>query len=100
MVQCYLAQLAVAADWRRQGIARRLVSAVATAAGVSRIDVLVDDATAFYQSLPHRSMTGFRLYPKPGVTHGPSEPAMSISLNGVNLPRMASAAPSGTPPSR
>ncbi len=50
---------------RRAGLAhvRRLVDDVTRRSGVQRVDLLTDSAQAFYTSLPHRTMDGFRVYP-------------------------------------
>lgn len=63
VVQGYLAQLAVLPAHRRQGIATRLVEAAFTASGVQRLDLVTDDADAFYDRFPHRRKQGYRLYP-------------------------------------
>lgn len=63
VVQGYLAQVAVVATHRRRGIARALVEAASTAAGVLRLDLLTDDADQFYESFPHRTKCGYRIYP-------------------------------------
>jgi ribosomal protein S18 acetylase RimI-like enzyme len=63
VVQSYLAQLGVAASHRRRGTGRRLVEAVFAASGTRRLDLVTDDAQAFYRSFEHREKPGFRLYP-------------------------------------
>lgn len=60
VVQGYLAQLGVLPSQRRQGIATALVEAAFAASGVKRLDLVTDDADAFY---PHRLKQGYRLYP-------------------------------------
>nr|WP_281385954.1 GNAT family N-acetyltransferase [Nocardioides luti] len=62
-IQSFLAQLAVLASHRRQGIARRLVEDAFAATGTQRMDLVTDDAEAFYASFPHRTKPGFRIYP-------------------------------------
>lgn len=60
----YLTFLVVAADHRRQGIARDLVAAAFEASGAERMDLLAaGESVAFYESLPHRRFDGFRVYP-------------------------------------
>ncbi|MDN5896817.1 MAG: GNAT family N-acetyltransferase [Nocardioides sp.] len=63
VVQSFLAQLAVAASHRRQGIARALVVEAFAASGTQRMDLLTDDAEQFYRSFPHKAKPGFRIYP-------------------------------------
>lgn len=59
----YLTFLAVAADHRRTGIARRLVGTAFDATGAERMDLLASgESIAFYESLPHRRFDGFRVY--------------------------------------
>lgn len=72
VVQAYLAQVAVGKKFRRQGIARQLVEAAFSACGARRLDLLTDDAHAFYRSFPHREKPGFRLYPCPPAESGES----------------------------
>lgn len=67
VMQSFLSQLAVAPAYRRRGVARRLVEEVFAASGTQRMDLLTDDAHAFYRSLPHREKTGFRIYPGIGA---------------------------------
>jgi predicted N-acetyltransferase YhbS len=63
-IQAYLALLAVRADRRRSGLGRALVAEALRLAGGQRVDLLSDDdATPFYERLPHRRRHGFRLYP-------------------------------------
>jgi ribosomal protein S18 acetylase RimI-like enzyme len=62
-IQAYLAELAVSADHRRQGIARALLEFAMPLTGAQRIDLVTDTAEAFYASLPHHTFTGFRIYP-------------------------------------
>jgi ribosomal protein S18 acetylase RimI-like enzyme len=62
-IQAYLAELAVSADHRRQGIARALLEFAMPLTGAQRIDLVTDTAEAFYASLPHHTFSGFRIYP-------------------------------------
>jgi len=62
-VIAYLGLLVVAAEARRQGIGRALIEELFRRSGLRRIDLLSeDDSTGFYESLPHRSKPGYRLY--------------------------------------
>ena len=66
----YLTFLAVVADRRRQGIARRLVEDAFGLSGAERIDLLSGpESLEFYRSWPHFDFAGFRLYP-PHVRDG------------------------------
>lgn len=63
-LQAFLASFAVAKEARGRGIARHLLVEGFQLSGGERIDLLSeDDATAFYESFPHRRKPGFRLYP-------------------------------------
>jgi GNAT superfamily N-acetyltransferase len=62
-IQAYLAELAVSAAHRRKGIARALLEYAMPLTGAQRIDLVTDTAEAFYASLPHRTFSGFRIYP-------------------------------------
>lgn len=63
-LQAYLANVAVAANRRGEGIGRLVVSEALRMAGGERIDLLSEDgATAFYEAFPHFRKPGFRLYP-------------------------------------
>ena len=63
-LQAYLANVAVAADRRGEGIGRRLVTEVLSRAGGERIDLLSEEVSAqFYRRFPHFEKPGFRLYP-------------------------------------
>ena len=68
LVQSYLAQLAVAAPYRRRGIAKRLVKEVFDATGTQRMDLITDDETGaapeFYRAFAHHERPGFRIYPQ------------------------------------
>ena len=62
-VMAYLGLLVVAADARGRGIGRRLVDELFRSSGSARIDLLSeDDATGFYESLPHKTKPGYRIY--------------------------------------
>lgn len=63
-LQAFLATLAVAASARGKGVARALVIEALRLAGGERVDLLSEeDATDFYESFPHRTKPGYRLYP-------------------------------------
>lgn len=62
-IQAHLSLIAVDPAFRRRGVARELVTLGLRQAGGLRIDLVTDSAEAFYASLPHFRMAGFRLYP-------------------------------------
>lgn len=62
-IQAHLSQIAVHPDHRRQGIAWELIRRSLREAGGERIDLITEDAEAFYAALPHFRRPGFRLYP-------------------------------------
>ena len=63
-LQAYLANVAVDADRRGEGIGRRLVTEALRRAGGERIDLLSEDSsTDFYRAFPNFEKPGFRLYP-------------------------------------
>jgi ribosomal protein S18 acetylase RimI-like enzyme len=62
-VIAYLGLLVVAAEQRRRGIGRRLVDGLFDRSGMARIDLLSEDAAkGFYESRPHRTKPGYRIY--------------------------------------
>lgn len=62
-VIAYLGLLVVAADARGTGVGHRLVDEAFQRSGMARIDLLSeDDSTGFYESLPHKSKAGYRIY--------------------------------------
>ena len=63
VLQSHLSFVAVHPDHRRRGIARLLTVATFQATGTLRMDLITDDAEAFYETFPHTRMHGFRLYP-------------------------------------
>jgi ribosomal protein S18 acetylase RimI-like enzyme len=62
-IQAHLSLLAVAAAYRRQGVASILLRTGLQWAGGSRLDLITETASDFYRALPHRPMAGFRVYP-------------------------------------
>jgi ribosomal protein S18 acetylase RimI-like enzyme len=75
-IQAHLSLIVVDPSFRRRHVARNLIEAALKLAGGDRIDLLTDNAEAFYETLPHLKKSGFRLYPfytgpdghQPGVT--------------------------------
>ena len=63
VLQSHLSFLAVLPEHRRRGIARLLTVATFQATGTVRMDLITDDADAFYETFEHRRMHGYRLYP-------------------------------------
>ena len=62
-IQAHLSNIVVAAARRRTGVARALLQGGIERAGGLRIDLITDTAAPFYESLAHRKMSGYRLYP-------------------------------------
>ena len=51
-------------DAHGQGLGRALIDDLFARTGANRIDTLAEvDAAGFYESLPHKTKPGFRLYP-------------------------------------
>ncbi len=63
VLQSHLSFLAVHPDHRRHGIGRLLTIAVFQATHTLRMDLVTDDATAFYETFAHKRLHGYRLYP-------------------------------------
>jgi hypothetical protein len=64
-LDAYLSIMVVRAEYRRRGVAHRLVAEVFRLSGVERIDLLAEPGSeGFYDSLPHRRFAGYRLYPE------------------------------------
>ena len=63
ILQSHLSFLAVHPDHRRRGIGRLLTVATFQATGTKRMDLITDQAQAFYETFEHKEMLGFRLYP-------------------------------------
>jgi ribosomal protein S18 acetylase RimI-like enzyme len=62
-IQAHLSLIAVSATHRRRGIARALLQYAVPLTGARRVDLVTDTADAFYSALPHRTLSGFRIYP-------------------------------------
>lgn len=63
IAQGYLAQLIVHPAYRRIRLARTLVKKVFTMSGAQRLDLLTDDAQAFYETFEGHAKPGYRIYP-------------------------------------
>ena len=64
-IASFLSIIIVHADYRRQGIGRRLIREAFTRTGAKRgVDLVTDSADAFYRSFAHREFRGFRIYPE------------------------------------
>ncbi len=63
VLQSHLSFLAVHPDHRRRGIARLLTVATFQATGTVRMDLITDEADAFYETFTHTRMSGYRIYP-------------------------------------
>lgn len=64
-LNAYLSIMVVHADFRRRGIARRLIAEVFLRTGAERMDLLAEPGSeGFYDSLPHRPFAGYRIYPE------------------------------------
>jgi ribosomal protein S18 acetylase RimI-like enzyme len=64
-LDAYLSMLAVHATRRREGIARLLLGELFRLSGVQRIDLLAEAGSEpFYESLPHFTFQGYRIYPR------------------------------------
>jgi ribosomal protein S18 acetylase RimI-like enzyme len=62
-IQAHLSTIVVAPSHRRRGVARALLHSGLERAGGIRIDLITDTAAPFYESLVHRKMEGYRIYP-------------------------------------
>ncbi len=62
-VTAFLALLVVAERARRRGIGRQLVDDLFDRSGMQRMDLLAEEGSIpFYESLPHKTKPGYRLY--------------------------------------
>ena len=60
----YLSVVAVDSTMRGRGVGRQLVAAIFETSGVERLDLLSGpESEGFYDRLPNRQMTGYRLFP-------------------------------------
>ena len=62
-ITAYLANVAVAAEQRRRGLARKLLEYGFGLTRAVRVDLITDTAPVFYESFLHRRLEGFRIYP-------------------------------------
>jgi ribosomal protein S18 acetylase RimI-like enzyme len=62
-IQAHLSNIVVGEPHRRTGVARALLQDGIERAGGMRIDLITDTAEPFYESLTHRKMSGYRIYP-------------------------------------
>ncbi len=82
-VTAYLGLLVVERNSRGRGVGRALVEELFSRSGLSRMDLLSEDAsTAFYESLPHKGKPGYRLYP-PGF--GEQTLPLSFPVEGLRF---------------
>ena len=64
-IRAYLANVVVAATKRGAGIGRQLIEELFRQVKPVYIDLLsTEGATSFYDALPHRRLTGYRIYPR------------------------------------
>jgi ribosomal protein S18 acetylase RimI-like enzyme len=62
-VMAYLALLVVAEHVRGRGIGSALIEELFVRSGLERMDLLSEQASvAFYESMPHKSKPGYRIY--------------------------------------
>jgi ribosomal protein S18 acetylase RimI-like enzyme len=70
-ITSYLAELAVAPAHRGRGIGRRLIEEAFARCGTMRMDLLSEgESHRFYETFPHRTMPGFRIYPQSVMQSG------------------------------
>lgn len=64
VVHSHLSLVGVLPDYRRSGVARRLIRGAFEQAGAKWLDLWSDpEAEGFYRSFPHQERVGFRIYP-------------------------------------
>jgi ribosomal protein S18 acetylase RimI-like enzyme len=64
-LQAHLSLIAVAREQRGRHIGTRLIEEAFARSGAERIDVVsTEGSDGFYESLPHRRLPGYRLYPR------------------------------------
>ena len=61
-IQAHLSLLVVADAHRHRGIATAIVTRALNESGATRLDLVTDASSGFYRSLPHRELSGFRVY--------------------------------------
>lgn len=64
LIQAHLSLILVDKDYRRQGIATRLVKEAFARSGGKRIDLTTEDTPDFYRSFNHKEWFGFRIHPQ------------------------------------
>jgi len=77
-IQAHLSLIAVDPACRRNGMARQLVAEGLAQAGGERIDLVTDSAYEFYAALPHRRLSGFRIYPPFQPAGGPDSSGLTV----------------------
>ncbi|MBB5911601.1 GNAT superfamily N-acetyltransferase [Nocardia transvalensis] len=60
----YLSLLLVAEPYRGRGVGGHLIAEVFRRSGVTRLDLVTDEAGEYYRDRPHTTFDGFRLYPR------------------------------------
>ena len=65
-IQAHLSLLVVAPSHRGAGLGRRLLGEGFMRAGGQRVDLVTDSAGPFYESLAHKRLSGYRIYPEVG----------------------------------
>ena len=64
LIQAHLSLVGVLPDYRRKGLARRLIRETFRASGAKWLDLAAEPGSeAFYRSFVHRESVGFRIYP-------------------------------------
>ena len=84
-IQAHLSLILVAAACRRQRIGTQLVKEVFKLSGAERIDLVTEDAQAFYRSFAHREWTGFRIHPQVNKDAVPNQAAESTPSDANRL---------------
>jgi ribosomal protein S18 acetylase RimI-like enzyme len=64
LIQAHLSLIGVLPDYRRQGLARRLIQEAFRASGAKWLDLAAEPGSEeFYRSFVHTECVGFRIYP-------------------------------------